>query len=493
MVALQKDSLTVLANGTHIYELTADTETPVSAYLKLSTQGPSFLLESVTGGEHLGRYSFIGLLPKRIWTLSPAKWECYQQGNRLHLPLTASEDPLTVIRPYLQVANQGDSPPNPGWPRFTGGLAGYLGFETVRYFEPTLKLTPDPLLPEALLLEPSVLLAFDHAYNKIVLMAHPIDGNEAETQDRLSDVISRLHRPIPPSASFTSAAPGTAELRSTFSQPRFLAAVAQVKEAIAAGEIFQAVLSQRLVRPAYAPPFAIYRALRRLNPSPYMFYFDFGEVGGAPFYLIGASPEMHVRLEGKRAMMRPIAGTRPRGADARQDALNESELLADPKERAEHLMLVDLARNDLGRVCDYGSVEVTERMVVERYSHVMHIVSQVEGHLQKELHALDLLRASFPAGTVSGAPKIRAIQIIQELEPHPRGPYAGVTGYLGLDGNMDTCITIRTLVYHGDHLAVQAGAGIVADSQPEREYEETLNKARALLKAVDMAEAHAHG
>jgi anthranilate synthase component 1 len=278
-------------------------------------------------------------------------------------------------------------------------------------------------------------------------------------------------------------------LGANLSRTQFTDAVRRAKEHIAAGDIFQVVLSQRLERETSAQPFSIYRALRRLNPSPYMFFLDFsGVTSGAPLRLIGASPEMHVQLEGGQATLRPIAGTRPRGANPDDDQRLEAELLADQKERAEHIMLVDLARNDLGRVCSYGSVQVSEMMAVERYSHVMHIVSQVRGRLRPEYDAFDLLRVTFPAGTVSGAPKIRAMQIIEALENTPRGPYAGAVGYFAYDGSMDTCITIRTLLMSGQTVSVQAGAGIVADSDPDREYEETLNKARALAVAVEMAE-----
>jgi anthranilate synthase component 1 len=279
-------------------------------------------------------------------------------------------------------------------------------------------------------------------------------------------------------------------LASNTTEEEFTWAVLQAKEYIAAGEIFQVVLSQRFSRRTAANPFEIYRSLRRLNPSPYMYYFDFGRLGGGePLRLIGASPEMHVRLEGRRASLRPIAGTRPRGRTQAEDLAQEGDLLADPKERAEHVMLVDLARNDLGRVCEYGSVQVTDQMAVERYSHVMHIVSHVEGELRSGLDGFDLLRATFPAGTVSGAPKIRAMQIIAELERDPRGPYAGAVGYFSYGGSMDTCITIRTLVMQGDTVSVQAGAGVVADSDPHQEYQETLNKARALAAALEMVEA----
>lgn len=488
MVSLQHANINVLADGTRVYELPADTETPVSAYLKIAHSGPTFLLESVVGGERLGRYSFIGLFPERVWVLRSNGWEVQDQWEQTRMVVPVNSDPLAVLQPYLQVVTPEMSLAR-HLPRFTGGWVGYLGYELARYFEPVLGLTPDPSLPESVLLETGILIVFDHAYNKMLLIARPGVRGTVEAEERLTEVMARLRQSRLPALPSFHKRRSTAETCSTFPRDRFLAAVAQTKDYITAGEIFQAVLSQRLVRPAQVHPFQVYRALRRLNPSPYMFYFDFGEVAGEPFYLIGASPELHVRLEGMHALMRPIAGTRPRGATAAEDLAHEADLLADPKERAEHIMLVDLARNDLGRVCEYGSIEVPERMVVERYSHVMHIVSQVEGHLRPEVNALDLLRATFPAGTVSGAPKIRAMQIIRDLEPHPRGPYAGVTGYVGWEGNMDTCITIRTLVYQGERLFVQAGAGIVADSVPEREYEETLNKARALLVAVDLAEA----
>jgi anthranilate synthase component 1 len=282
------------------------------------------------------------------------------------------------------------------------------------------------------------------------------------------------------------------QFHSNLTEDEFMERVLRAKEHIARGDIFQAVLSQRLSGKTSASPFSIYRALRRLNPSPYMFFFDFARLGGGePLYLIGASPEMHVRLEDRQAMLRPIAGTRPRGSTTEEDECLEQELLADPKERAEHIMLVDLARNDLGQVCEYGSIGIRDQLVVERYSHVMHIVSQVEGQLAAGLDAFDLLRATFPAGTVTGAPKIRAMQIIHDLEGCPRGPYGGIAGYFAANGSMDTCITLRTLVMQGQTVHIQAGAGIVADSEPEREYQETLNKARALAAAVELAEGQA--
>jgi anthranilate synthase component 1 len=309
---------------------------------------------------------------------------------------------------------------------------------------------------------------------------------------QLDEIVGRLSQPLDlASMSAKRELDGKPiQLRSNISREQFIQAVLKAKEHIVAGDIFQAVLSQRLSCETYLEPLAIYRSLRRLNPSPYIYFFDFTGLhspGSEPLVIIGASPEMHVRLEGRKATMRPIAGTRRRGATPEEDQAMEADLLADPKERAEHTMLVDLARNDLGRVCSYGSLRLPQQMVVEHYSHVMHIVSQVEGELRPELDAFDLMRATFPAGTVSGAPKVRAMQIIQDLEGQPRGPYAGAVGYFSYDGSMDTCITIRTLVMQGNTLSVQAGAGIVADSDPESEYQETLNKARALIVAVEKA------
>jgi anthranilate synthase component 1 len=374
-----------------------------------------------------------------------------------------------------------------GLPRFIGGLVGFLGYETIRQFEPHLRSLPAAGdLPEGIFLLTDTLVAFDHARRSLFLIAHAFGGDEAAAQRRLDELEARLAGPLPTSQASNPNPPSP--IASSMSQGEYEAAVRAAKEYIAAGDIFQVVISQRLCRQTGARPFDIYRALRRLNPSPYMFFFDFGEVDGEPFYLVGASPEMFVRLEGRRASLRPIAGTRPRGANAAADAALEAELRADPKECAEHVMLVDLGRNDLGRVCEYGTVRVSEFFTVERYSHVMHLVSHVEGELRPELTAFDLVRASFPAGTVSGAPKVRAMEIIGELEGHSRGPYAGAVGYFGFDGAMDTCLAIRTLVGRGGAVRVQAGAGLVADSDPATEYQETLNKAQAVLSAVDIAE-----
>ena len=494
-----------------IREQPADLETPVSVYLKLAGQGPSFLLESVTGGEQVARYSFIGVNPSRAFIIRGETLECHtlqtsgvDRGRSIHCDILTSPDPLAGLRAELARYHQ---LPVPGLPRLVGGLVGYLSYDIVRYFEPSVPLSPHADLPEAVFLLADTLVAFDHAFGRLVLIANThLDGDERLARDaaeaRLDAIQQQLAGPVPKNTALSSldfppAQPILKELESNLTQEQFTSAVLKAKEYIAAGEIFQVVLSQRLSRETSATPFNIYRALRRLNPSPYMYFFDFntlidqaGESGKQqPLRVIGASPEMHVRLEGHKASVRPIAGTRPRGGTPQRDAALESELLADPKELAEHVMLVDLGRNDLGRVCEFGSVKVPEQMVVERYSHVMHIVSHVEGQLSPEYDAFDLMRATFPAGTVTGAPKIRAMQIIHELEGEPRGPYAGAVGYFSYDGSLDTCITIRTLLMRGQTISIQAGAGVVADSDPQREYQETLNKARALAVAVEMAES----
>lgn len=476
-----------------VRELPADLETPVSVYLKLAGQGPSFLLESVTGGEQLARYSFIGMHANRSYVLQGAQIEVHSAGEKTTLQVPPAADPLDSLRAEL---NRFHAPVVPGLPRFAGGLVGYLSYEMVRYFEPSVAIQPHASLPDGIFLLTGTVVAFDHAFGRLLLIANVypdergLEAAYADANARLDDIQRRLAAPLPPQPLKPSNGKGTApELTANITREQFVEAVKAAKEHIAAGDIFQVVLSQRLSRETTASPFAIYRALRRLNPSPYMYFFDFDGLAGAPnLYLIGASPELHVRLEGRRATVRPIAGTRPRSKLPAEDLQLERDLLADPKERAEHVMLVDLARNDLGRVCEFGSVRVPEQMVVERYSHVMHIVSQVEGQLRPEYDAFDLVRATFPAGTVSGAPKIRAMQIIRDLETGARGPYAGAVGYFAADGSLDTCITIRTLVMRGQTVSVQAGAGIVADSDPENEYLETLNKARALAVAVEMAE-----
>jgi anthranilate synthase component 1 len=401
---------------------------------------------------------------------------------------TLPEDqiPLMALR---QVLDSQRYPTIPGLPRFSGGLVGYLSYEAVRFFEPSVRLEAHRMLPDALFLQADILVAFDHAFGKLLLIGNPNSKMSTDEIDaQLDEIERRLAGPLPTPPAARPAVP--ADEHANMTQDEFTAAVRQAKEHIAAGDIFQVVLSQRMSHTTSAHPFDIYRTLRRVNPSPYMFFFDFdGLTGEEPLVLIGASPEMHVRLEEGVAAIRPIAGTRHRGQTPAEDTALEQELLADPKERAEHVMLVDLARNDLGRICRYGSVRVTEQMEIERYSHVMHIVSHVEGELRLDYDAFDLLCATFPAGTVSGAPKIRAMQIISQLEKDARGPYAGAVGYFSYDGSLDTCITIRTLLLQGSTLHLQAGAGIVADSNPEAEYQETLNKLRALAVAVEMSEA----
>jgi anthranilate synthase component 1 len=486
-----------------VREVPADLETPLSVYLRLAGQGPSFLLESVTGGEQVARYSFIGVSPGQAFILRGRELECrdlVKGESRVRL-IPEGLDPLDGLRAELSAFRV---LPDPRLPRFSGGLVGYLSYDTMRFFEPSVPLASHPDLPDAIYLLADTLVAFDHAYGRLLLIANAAldnDGNPAreDAQARLDDLEERLKAPLPalpPVQPPQGSSQTYPDLHSNLTEEEYIQAVRTAKEYIAAGDIFQVVLSQRLSRNTSASPINIYRALRRLNPSPYMYFFDFAGLndglGGAvksPLRLIGASPEMHVRLEGRRAAVRPIAGTRPRGQSPEEDLALEEDLLADPKERAEHIMLVDLGRNDLGRICEYGSVNVTELMAVERYSHVMHIVSHVEGELRPDCDGFDLVRATFPAGTVSGAPKIRAMQIIQELEGTPRGPYAGAVGYFSYDGSLDTCITIRTLVMRGQEISVQAGAGIVADSDPEREYQETLSKARALAVAVEMAES----
>ncbi len=464
----------------------ADLETPMSVYLKLANGQPSFLLESVTGGEQVARYSFVSVNPIRAYVLRAGAWEIHSPQGIQRRVLAKGENPLHLLREALGVS----APVNvPGLPRFVGGLVGYLGYDVVRFFEPTVPLQAESAWPEAIFLQTNILVVFDHAYGRLMLLSIAENERDEEyARARLDELETRLKASLPERRAET-APTVTGGLRSNKTREEYLEMVRRAQEYIRAGDIFQVVPSQRLSRRTGAAPLDIYRALRRLNPSPYMFYFDFGPLTApTPLRLIGASPEVHVRLEGRRALIRPIAGTRPRGKSASEDAAIEQELLADPKERAEHVMLVDLARNDLGRVCLSGSVRVSEEMVIERYSHVMHIVSQVEGELRPDQDAFDLLQATFPAGTVSGAPKVRAMQIINELEGQPRGIYAGVVGYFSYDGSLDTCITLRTLVMHGDTVHIQAGGGVVADSDPEREYQESLNKARALVVAIENAE-----
>lgn len=451
-------------------DIQADLETPVSAYLKIARGNYSFLLESVEGGERLARYSFIGTEPSLV----------LRTGNENPVdPLNRVEKEFTRLRPV----------PIADLPRFHGGMVGYLSYEVARHFERLPYPDQDPQgLPESVLMLADTLLVFDHIAHKIKIVAHAHLDGDIETAYRkaickIDNLADRLRQPIPPEYP-EKAHPTKFDISSNFSQAEFEAVVSQAKEYIYAGDIIQAVLSQRLTRPTYASPFAIYRALRSGNPSPYMYYLHLGD-----FYIVGASPELLVRVEDGIVSNHPIAGTRRRGKDSTEDLALEEELKNDEKERAEHIMLVDLGRNDIGRISEPGTVEVTQLMDLERYSHVMHLVSHVQGKLRAGLSQLDAFRSCFPAGTVSGAPKIRAMEIIAELERERRGPYAGAVGYFDFSGNLDTAIAIRTIIIKDNIAYIQAGAGIVADSIPEREYQESLNKAQALLTAIDQAEA----
>ncbi|MCP4164338.1 MAG: anthranilate synthase component I [Chloroflexi bacterium] len=465
--------------------LPADLETPVSVYLKLRQAGQSsFLLESVEKGEQLGRYSFIGVDPPLSLTLRGQHVTVGGAGGAV-LEGFDREDPLAELSNIL---HQRNPIAVPDLPSFTGGAVGFWGYDIVRHFERLPETAEDELdLPDAIFLLADNLVIFDHVKHRLILLANArldsdITAAYADAVARIEKIAAQLARPLAPPV-LPDVSNGN-EWASNKSQDEYEAMVGEAKEYIAAGDIFQVVLSQRLSRPTRADPFAIYRALRMTNPSPYMFFLDLP----GKLRLIGASPEMHVRLEEGQAQVHPIAGTRWRGETPEADARLAEELLADPKERAEHVMLVDLGRNDLGRVCKYGTVEVPLMMAVERYSHVMHIVSDVIGEINDDLDAFDLLRATFPAGTVSGAPKVRAMEIVEELEGSRRGPYAGAVGYIGYDGSTDTCIAIRTIVMQDDMCHVQAGAGIVADSDPTYEFNETHNKAQALAVAVEVAE-----
>jgi len=478
------------ANLIPVYrEFAADLETPVSVYLKLlGESGPSFLLESVEGGEQLGRYSFVGVNPRGMVSLNGRNVTLKTREGEEIRALAAGEDILNVLREDMAQFVPADLD---GLPRFNGGAVGYLGYDVVRFFE-ELPETADSVLdiPDAVFLLADTLVVFDHARHRLIILANSLVEDDVEQAyveaiQRIDRISEKLLRPLPAVPQRNWMAKKNGSTVSNKTQEQYERIVRQAKEYIAAGDIFQVVLSQRFSRQTDAHPFAIYRALRMLNPSPYMFYFDFGDLD---LQVIGASPEMHVRLEDGIASVRPIAGTRWRGANEAEDLELEEELINDPKERAEHVMLVDLGRNDIGRVCVYGTVQVRDLMSIERYSHVMHIVSRVEGKIRPGLDAFDLMRATFPAGTVSGAPKVRAMEIIEELEGQRRGLYAGAAGYFSYDGSMDTCIAIRTMLMHDGEVFVQAGAGIVADSDPTREYEECVNKAKALMVAVERAE-----
>lgn len=466
--------------------LLADLETPVSVYLKLAqTSDISFLLESVEGGEQVGRYSFLGVNPKGVITFKDNQVTLTRNGETTTRELAPDEDPLDALKAEFDTVNPVAIP---GLPRLVGGAVGYIGYDIVRYFERLPDTaTRDLDIPDTAFLLPDTLVIFDHAKHQLIVMAnaHNTGNPDAAYTDairRIDQIVVALGNPMPPMDALSE--PLNEELISNITREKFEENVRRAKEYIAAGDAFQIVLSQRFTRRTSASPLMIYRAVRALNPSPYMFFLNFGE----DFTLMGASPEMMVRLEDGIATNRPLAGTRKRGKDDAEDKALEEDLLGDPKERAEHVMLVDLGRNDLGRVCKYGTVKVTNMMYIERYSHVMHIVSNVEGEVRDNVDAFDLFRATFPAGTLSGAPKVRAMEIIEELEGSRRSTYGGAVGYFSFDGSMDTCITIRALVMQGDRVYIQSGAGIVADSDPAKEYEETVNKARALAVAIHYAE-----
>jgi len=468
-------------------EILADLDTPLSAYIKLADGPYSYLFESVHGGEKWGRYSIIGL---------PCQTRIKVRGDTLTIENAGHiEESVSGVDPFEWLAafqRRYRVAPVPGLPRFSGGLVGYFGYEAISYIEPRLArgaTKPDPLgNPDILLMVSEDLLVFDNLSGKLLLLTHA-DPTQADAylsaQRRLAQRIDTLRQcKARPQRHALPRAVHEHDFVSGFTQAGFEEAVRRAKEYIAAGDIMQVVLSQRLSIPYTAPPLDLYRALRFLNPSPYLFFMNLGD-----FHVVGSSPEILVRLEEGHVTVRPIAGTRHRGATPEEDRALEQELLADPKERAEHLMLIDLGRNDIGRIAKIGSVTLTEKMAVERYSHVMHIVSNVTGRLAAGHDAYDVLRATFPAGTVSGAPKIRAMEIIAELEPVKRGVYSGAVGYIGWSGNMDTAIAIRTSVIQQQTLHIQAGAGIVHDSIPHNEWEETMNKGRATFRAVSLAEA----
>jgi anthranilate synthase component 1 len=468
-----------------VREVLADLDTPLSVYLKLADGPYSYLFESVQGGEQWGRYSIIGLPCRTRVRISGRRVTLERDGRPPEV--TEEADPLAWIEAFRQRTRV---PQLDHLPRFTGGLVGYFGYDTIRYIEPRLDGDPgpDPLVnPDILLLLSEEVVVVDNLGGTLSVIVHadPEEYDALARAERRIDQLVRHLRGLAPHYRHRGGEQkvSEADFVSGFTRQGFEAAVARVKEYIAAGDVMQVVLSQRLSIPFAHAPLDLYRALRMLNPSPYMFFLNLDD-----FHVVGSSPEILTRLEDGEVTVRPIAGTRPRGADEAEDRALEAELLADEKERAEHLMLIDLGRNDVGRVAETGTVAMREQMVIERYSHVMHIVSMVSGQIRAGATALDALRATFPAGTVSGAPKIRAMEIIRELEPVKRGVYAGAVGYIGWNGNMDTAIAIRTAVIKDDLLHIQAGAGIVHDSDPTREWEETMNKGRALFRAVALVE-----
>ena len=469
-----------------VLETFADLDTPLSLYLKLANKPFSYLLESVQGGERFGRYSIIGLPAKQRIVANGFTVQVFE-GNKI-TGTFADTNPLEFIKSFMSSFK---IPPPSAFsgqalPRFTGGLTGYFGYETIRYIEKKLAKTnkPDALgVPDVLLMVSEEIAVVDNLSGKLyfIVYANPEQQNAYEQASaRLLSLVAMLRQSVTiPESLPMPATVATSE----FGEEKFKAAVKRAQDYILDGDIMQVVLSQRMRQDFSAPPLSLYRALRSLNPSPYMFYYDMGD-----HHVVGASPEILVRLENGTVTSRPIAGTRPRGESREEDLALADELLADPKERAEHVQLMDLGRNDVGRVAQTGTVKVTDNMLIERYSHVMHIVSNVEGKLKPNMDAIDVLKATFPAGTVSGAPKVRAMEIIEELEPTKRGIYAGAVGYLGFNGDMDVAIAIRTAVIKDQKLYVQAGAGIVADSVPQSEWDETQNKAKAVIRAAEMVQ-----
>ena len=464
-------------------EIVADLDTPLSTFIKLGTNNNTYLFESVEGGEKWGRYSVIGLACRR--TIEVRENTVLEKEDGQLVQRTECPDPLAWIDDYQA---RFTVPEVPNLPRVAGGLVGYFGYDTIRYIEPRLgkNTKPDPIgTPDILLMVSEEIVVFDNLSGKlfIIIMADPsLDGAFESACQRLSEIYQQLSGPMPARESRPHREVAEADFESGFTQDGYMDAVKVIRQHITDGDCMQVVLSQRLSIPFESDALDLYRALRILNPSPYMYYLNLGD-----HQIVGSSPEILCRVENSQAIVRPLAGTRPRGKTPEQDDALEAELLADPKELAEHLMLIDLGRNDIGRIAQTGSVKVTDKMSIERYSHVMHIVSNVVGTIRDDVNAMDVLRATFPAGTLSGAPKVRAMEIIQELEPVKRGIYSGFIGYLAWNGNMDTAIAIRTAVIKDGVLNVQAGAGIVYDSIPQSEWAETMSKARAIFRAVRMA------
>lgn len=481
------EALAAQGNTVPVYlDLTADCETPLGAYSKIRSDGPAFLFESIVGGERISRYSFLGANPRKVFRVFENEVTItHKDGSTESCP--TPEDPLKIIEAEMA---QYQPVKTPDMPPFTGGAVGYVGHEYIHYVEPTVNKPVDNTLELPILyymITDSVLI-FDHAHQvlRICVNAHTED-DVASAYERASEEIHKICEQLETQQKLghrSLAEPTDVVVPAgNFTQTDFESAVEKVKEYVRAGDVIQTVLSQRFEKDFKPTPVDLYRSLRTVNPSPYMFLLEDGD-----FSVVGASPEVHVRLTGDQVEIRPIAGTRHRGANEAEDLALEKDLLGDAKERAEHLMLVDLARNDIGRVCEFGSVHVPDYMIIERYSHVMHIVSQVTGTIRPDCSAYDLMRATFPAGTLSGAPKVRALQIISELEQSQRGVYGGAIGYFGFGGNHDSAIGIRTAVLKGGKIYIQSGAGVVADSIPESEFMETVNKARAMLKAVAAAE-----